>query len=540
MARDLQVRNRTRILFVGLLVISAAVSLGAVTVLYHLHVREFLRQAESQAMTDLVLQRKLLNQQMAFIASDLRFLADHNEPAEYLANPCPEALTRWNHEYQRFSQERRCYDQVRFLDTSGMEIVRVDYVDGVAVTIPPRELQDKSTRPYFKDAMALRRGHIYVSPFDLNVEQGKIERPLKPIVRFAMSVYDHKGDRAGMVVLNFLLADFLRLLRESSSTQAVQFMIVTCDGYWVLHPNVEWQWGWLLPDREDKRFQEYSPDAWVAISDADHGCFESPDEAFVFETIDLHVLPSASDPNSPANTPDESAHACREYKILGVISRAAVAAIRQRCFREVGVYWLVWMALSVPLAWAVTGFVVQRSQLRRQLTQRAHFDRVTGLPNRDLFLDRLDQAMRHAERYQRKCALLYLDLDGFKEVNDTLGHEAGDDLLGRVAKRLGDGVRKSDTVARVGGDEFAIVLSEIKSPAEATAVAQKLAAGFVEVFNLPYGTATVGASIGTVLYPDDATDPQVMIAMADRAMYEEKAKHKALRPKSKDRGPTSR
>ena len=170
---------------------------------------------------------------------------------------------------------------------------------------------------------------------------------------------------------------------------------------------------------------------------------------------------------------------------------------------------------------AVTTDITEHKLAAERLQQVAHHDSLTGLPNRLLFDDRLDQALSLAKRKSRQCALLYLDLDRFKPVNDTLGHAAGDELLQAVATRIRQQVRESDTVARVGGDEFTVILPEIARREEAEIVSRKIEAALAAPFQLgsQKHTVCIGASIGIAVYPADARDADALVTAADAAMY---------------------
>jgi diguanylate cyclase (GGDEF)-like protein/PAS domain S-box-containing protein len=169
--------------------------------------------------------------------------------------------------------------------------------------------------------------------------------------------------------------------------------------------------------------------------------------------------------------------------------------------------------------------VSERKQLERALTRQAFTDQLTGLPNRALLHDRTQQALRLAGRQGLIAALLLLDLDRFKEVNDTLGHHHGDLLLQQVAERLHGSLRSSDTVARLGGDEFAVLLPQITGVQEATAVADKLSAAIEAPFTIDGLTLDVDASIGVAVYPDHASDADQLLQRADVAMYATKVTH---------------
>jgi len=153
----------------------------------------------------------------------------------------------------------------------------------------------------------------------------------------------------------------------------------------------------------------------------------------------------------------------------------------------------------------------------------AQYDQLTKLPNRILFNDRLQQAFIHGNRSNDKTGLMFIDLDRFKSVNDTLGHQAGDQLLQEVARRLTDCVRQVDTVARLGGDEFTIILEQLKHAEDSAIVADKILKALSQKVKLGKHEVTIGGSIGISIHPDDGTDTESIIKNADMAMYQ--AKH---------------
>ena len=167
--------------------------------------------------------------------------------------------------------------------------------------------------------------------------------------------------------------------------------------------------------------------------------------------------------------------------------------------------------------------ITDQVEAQRHILRLAHYDVLTELPNRVLFQDRLERALVHATRYDRQAALLFLDLDGFKKVNDTLGHRAGDELLKEVATRLRQCVRMTDTIARLGGDEFTIILDEISGPADAALVADKVLESLKTPIVIEGREMYVGASIGISLYPDDGRTGDELLKHADTAMYQAKA-----------------
>jgi diguanylate cyclase (GGDEF)-like protein/PAS domain S-box-containing protein len=170
--------------------------------------------------------------------------------------------------------------------------------------------------------------------------------------------------------------------------------------------------------------------------------------------------------------------------------------------------------------------ITEQLENQKHIQHLAHFDPLTDLPNRALFNDRLTHALAAAARDGRKLAVLFIDLDGFKKVNDTMGHRAGDELLVEVARRLRVGIRGSDTVSRLGGDEFAIILEKVEDADDAVLVADKLLGSLTAAITLEDRPIFVGASIGISLYPEDGEDAEGLLQHADTAMYQAKAEGK--------------
>src|SRR5262249_26408508 len=166
--------------------------------------------------------------------------------------------------------------------------------------------------------------------------------------------------------------------------------------------------------------------------------------------------------------------------------------------------------------------ITERKRAEEQIESLAYRDILTGLPNRRLFTDRLHVAIGQAERQRTRLAVMFMDLDGFKLVNDTLGHAWGDELLRNVAGRLESAVRQADTVARLGGDEFTLLLPGLDPPADPERIAEKVLAALRPPFVLGSREFLVTGSIGIALYPEHGRDPEALVHNADAAMYRAK------------------
>lgn len=173
-----------------------------------------------------------------------------------------------------------------------------------------------------------------------------------------------------------------------------------------------------------------------------------------------------------------------------------------------------------PLIGGIALDITERKQMEEQIRNLAYFDSLTNLPNRRMLFDRLAQALQRAKRYQCALALLFLDLDNFKNINDTLGHDIGDELLKEVALRLNTCVRAVDTVSRHGGDEFIILLPEISHPDDVTLVADKIIRTINSPIQIADYTLNVTTSIGIAVYPiNGSDDARELMKKADKAMY---------------------
>lgn len=199
----------------------------------------------------------------------------------------------------------------------------------------------------------------------------------------------------------------------------------------------------------------------------------------------------------------------------------ALYGARRNTFAPSAIQWVEILARHVSI---ILSLATVRKETAARIFHVTHHDPLTDLPNRILFADRLKQALARAKRYGRGVGVLFVDLDQFKSINDSLGHETGDAVLKIVAERLVRCVRSTDTIARLGGDEFALVLSDLAQGQDAGHVAQKVLNAVGRPAIVGDRTIPITASIGIALYPFDAADPDVLLAQADRAMYRAKEK----------------
>jgi signal transduction histidine kinase len=188
--------------------------------------------------------------------------------------------------FVKFAQAAEQYDQVRWIDERGREKVRVNYRERRATRVAPSELQDKSDRPYFRDAIGLQSGEIYFSALDLNIEHGRIETPIQPMLRIATPIFGIAGERRGVAVLNYRADILLDRLREIQFSNDLEIHLLNQEGYWLLAPNHADEWGWML-DNPDETLVRINPALWQSILVSDRGVFEDTNGIWSFERFNL-------------------------------------------------------------------------------------------------------------------------------------------------------------------------------------------------------------------------------------------------------------
>ena len=233
-----------------------------------------------------------LNQQQRIIANDIRsittdmqLLANNYSLHEHYQGDHVEDWTFITQEFLIFADNKKLYDQIRFLDKSGMEKIRINYNAGNSSIVPPAELQDKSKRYYFQDTISLRPGEVFVSPCDLNIEHDAIERPLKPMIRFGAPVSDRNGEIIGMVMLNYLARETLNNIASLAENSIGKIMLLNREGYWLLAPDPEDEWGFMFPEKKERTFGRRFPLAWSKIAASDSGQFTDKSGMFTHVTV---------------------------------------------------------------------------------------------------------------------------------------------------------------------------------------------------------------------------------------------------------------
>lgn len=234
-----------------------------------------LYQAEKNARLDLTRTReetlirladRELSAEVTTLHNDTSFLAYHSALHQWLDSGDPAARASFTADLLAFVRRSELFDQARFLDTQGRELIRVNWNGGQPMTVPPDALQDKSKRYYVKEILNSEKDSVYFSPLDLNIENGTLEQPVKPVIRVGTPVFDSAGRKRGLIVLNYLAERLLDELRALGKQRPGELWLLNDKGYWLLGPRPDLDWGFMYPDRQATRVGDNYSQLWQLIA----------------------------------------------------------------------------------------------------------------------------------------------------------------------------------------------------------------------------------------------------------------------------------
>ncbi|MBE9540326.1 MAG: PAS domain S-box protein, partial [Proteobacteria bacterium] len=333
---------------------------------------------ESSERQNVALAQKGLVSEMRAVISDLTFLAKLNELWDLLDNPGDEhARLKLAQEFLYFTEKKGVYDHIRFLSEEGTEIIRINYDEGNPHIVAQSELQNKHDRYYFQEALAQDIGGVYMSPFDLNVEEGKIEHPFRPVIRFATPLFNSQGEKKGVLMFNFRGEKLIQGFRQAAASIADHLNLINHQGYWLSGPRPEDEWGFLF-EREHS-FSQTFPKAWLRTLNQDSGSFVTDNGLFTFTTVYpmvsvLEFYAKAGMAEISSVSEGLSDNQPRFWKIISHVSPEALDAASQAFFRQnFALYLLGKLFLLVgALIVAQTSIRKQQERTQRDLERRYH------------------------------------------------------------------------------------------------------------------------------------------------------------------------
>ncbi|MEZ6060741.1 MAG: histidine kinase [Planctomycetaceae bacterium] len=323
------------------LLAATVVLLGTAWLLYRqdLGLQRIITERERDAV--LAIEREFLSREFQSVRSDLLYLAQQEVLQRFVAGD-ETARATVEREHLHFALRKGIYDQIRCLDPNGREITRVNFEGDAARIVPVAELQSKSDRYYYREALSLKDGEIFVSPFDLNVEHGRIEDPVKPVIRFVTPVFDASGRQRGLLVLNYLGERLLEHLREISAGFEGEVVLLNSDGEYLQARRREHEWGWLLG--HDHSFRTDFPDEWQRVRQPIPGHWQSGDALLAAARIRPNGQGTAAAPRDIAGE-DNS------LLLVAYVSRNVATAHSELLLRQLLLMCAGAMLLVFPLSW---------------------------------------------------------------------------------------------------------------------------------------------------------------------------------------------
>ncbi|GAA3575301.1 sensor histidine kinase [Snuella lapsa] len=229
---------------------------------------------------------KSINDQLSHVLSDLSTLKSNSLIKNIWDNNNSDYIETLSKDFADFVHYQKKYDQVRLLDLNGMEIIRINFNNGKTTIVPDDKLQNKKNRYYFQEAITLNKDEFFASPFDLNVENDSIEKPIKPVIRFATPVFDNNGKKQGILIFNYLGKNILDLVDLYSNPKfSSQPMLLNTEAYWIKSPFPEKDWAFIFKDRNHLKFSYNYPDAWNNIINQDSIQLINKNGLFTSQTI---------------------------------------------------------------------------------------------------------------------------------------------------------------------------------------------------------------------------------------------------------------
>jgi len=450
------------------------------------------------------------------------------------------------------------YFQIRLIsaDQHGLELVRVDRDGSGLVRVEGLDLQEKAHYPYVFKTLRLKRGQVYLSDISINHELGAHAGVLKPTLRVAAPVFNGGERAAAVVVINI---DLNRMFAKLKADLPASYQVYLANqwGDYLVHPDTTQAFGFdqgrriLVQETFESVSSLISGTSTFVVTNVQTPAWSPGGEVAAFLRLPFggvgegrFVVLGLSQPMAEVvrETTRVAWNTVQVILVLGciavllavLVSRAVTGPLRAMAHavtlfsREQKVSQLGYrqddelgqLARSLnEMQTTIVANMAEINESRGTLRHLAQHDALTGLPNRTLCDDRVQQALSQAKRDMGRLALIFVDLDDFKSINDTYGHHAGDLLLCSAARRMEGCVRNADTVGRLGGDEFIVLLASIDREQDATLVAGKIREALSQPFDLDGSRLSITCSIGVAIYPEHGADAITLSKSADAAMY---------------------
>lgn len=424
------------------------------------------------------------------------------------------------------------YTQIRYIGIAddGKEIVRVNRTRGEIYAVPDVALQNKGNRSYFEHGIDLARGSIAFMPLDYNQDGGKVTQPLEPTLRVLTPIYDEEQKIFGMIIINVNIENYISQIFLNNDTK-YPVKILGKYGAELSYSPVNKDVVFTNENTKKKeldQIKQLNEDHFVVIQNIYADQFQNNKIFKIIVTVPNDKL-SIANSSFLKNillwlvliaiiaiglTYGFSA------KIMSKLSEMAklITANTQR-YRDR-------IPLPVHLQDEVGMLARAFDEKTKTLENLASFDSLTGLPNRIKIIERIEEAILRSKRSTQLCVCLYIDINKFKQINDTFGHDYGDELLIKFSSILKDVTRESDLCGRLGGDEFVVVLERIETKEDLMLILERYENSLNTTFNIKGVSINNIISGGVAIYPEDGNDCDKLIKYADLAMFDSKKEGK--------------
>ena len=393
--------KRFLIIFLPLMIL-----VGSITMfVYYKDVKTKRLILEAREVEVLNHQKDIIVGSIMSIMSDLMFLSDHIKLKEMLEGGNVGDKEDLSKDFLSFSIKKELYDQIRFLDEKGREVIRVNFNAGKPYIVPEENLQSKAGRSYFIETLLLKRGEVFASPFDLNLEKGKIEQPIKPMIRFGTPVFDNHGQKRGVLILNYLGRKLIDNLRNAYIGSPGNIMLLNSDGFWLHGPTQQDEWGFMYEEREDRTFKNDFSEFWRKISEVESGQFFNSEGVFTFVTLFPILEALRLGIGSSQNvhfTDDQSTYKAYYWKLLSHVPSDVMNSVSKKIFSRLI---LIYTSLTILLALGSL-YLARLSESRRMASEslvkseaelRKHRDKLEEMVN-----DRTVDLKKANEQLQRE------------------------------------------------------------------------------------------------------------------------------------------
>ncbi|MFA9398036.1 MAG: diguanylate cyclase domain-containing protein [Clostridiaceae bacterium] len=398
-------------------------------------------------------EKNILTNNINDLTSDLLYITD-NLNEHYLNET---ELKQLINEWINFSDRKKIYDQMRFISADGDEIIRINYLDSGSILVSENKLQNKKDRYYFQDTIGLKKGQVYISKMDLNVENEEVEQPIKPMIRLSTPVYDENNKLIGIVVLNYYSKYLLEEYENIASTSMGNVFLLNSEGYWIYNDmDKEKEWSFMYEDSSEIRFSNEYPDEWKKINEKEYGTFTTKSGYYSYANI------------MPVDTQSSNSIVLGGGDWVAVSYLSGNTKNGEMFFSNIvqnilyilktqSYVFILIFAISVVFSILITMNKISNERIK----YFSEYDEMTGVYNRRAGFEMLEKTYREIMKNAGNISVCFIDINGLKEVNDNLGHEAGDELILSIVTGIKKFIRQTDYITRLGGDEFLIVFKNM-------------------------------------------------------------------------------